>query len=63
MDIKLTIFDPINITEDHFIYVNFDNVNYYHSVEGFPEYTELLFKDGTRVVVAESCEEIFSKRH
>ena len=63
MDIKLTLFDPVDTDKDHFIYINFDNIVYYSEVKDFPEYTELIFKDGNRVVVSESCEEIYRLRN
>lgn len=62
MDIKLTLFDPVNVQENKNIYVNFDNVAYYHAADTFNNCTQIIFKNGLQIIVLENPEEICNKR-
>lgn len=57
MILRLTWFDIFNIEKDKVVYINYDNVNYFHSTD-FDNNTTLYFKDGSKIVVRESSEDI-----
>lgn len=57
MVLRLTWFDIFNIEKDKIVYINYDNVNYFHPTD-FDNHTMLCFKDGSKLTVRESSEEI-----
>ena len=57
MVLKLTLFDLFDSESGKTIFVNYDNVNYFHSTK-YDNNTFIYFKDGTKIVVKESSEDI-----
>lgn len=57
MVLKLTLLDLFDINKSQIVYINYDNVNYFHPTK-YDNNTVIYFKDGSKLAIKESSEDI-----